>query len=679
MGRVKRIFHVQGASVRTAIQTHAAVAVVIPDTLTQTIRAHAWGVSLLIAVLLVPMGLAATPASLPADFRHTTWTVRDGAQTDLNAMTQTSDGSLWLGGVNGLFRFDALHFEEVDLPQHPELRLADVYSLLATPDGGLWIGYDLRGAAFLKDGEVTVYSVSDGLPAGTVRSMGRQRDGTIWAATSDGLARFRHGRWEDMDKAWRHPDVIRSLFVDGDDTVWVTAASGVYSKRRGSDNFLKVLQQFHGAGVLAQSSTGAVWAYDEDSIRVVGHAAALPKGTRQPGTGIFFDTTGVMWLVADDSRGGGLLRIPSTALTEKPGAVIATDTFAPIDSVTLRSPNMELADDEGDIWIIGEGGLERVSTGNFLSLKRMSNYPVRGRHSVAAGDDGRLWIGNALRVTPTSPPGLVAYRDGQFEATAGIHDVSCIIQAEGAVWIGDRSALWKKKGDQLSRFDLPWHADFARFQSMAGDGKGGVWASVLYKGMYRFVDGIWTSYPRLLMPLVVATDWSGQLWLGYSDGRLAMFDGSSVTWFSTAQGLDIGAVTAIEARHGHVWAGGSSGMARLDGHRFITLDVESGLAPRKIRGIVERSNGDLWLLGAMGIERILADEVQKGLTDPAHALSARLFDTGDGLEGFSGIRPVPALVEGTDGMLWATTSADIYRIDPDHLTREAPTAAVGAA
>lgn len=662
----------QEALVRTTIQLLAAALVMIPDALTATIRSHALRVLFLMDALLAPMALVARPAPPPPNFRHTTWTARDGAQTDLNAMAQTSDGSLWLGGVNGLFRFDALHFEEIDLPRHPELRSADVYSLLATPDGGLWIGYDLRGAAFLKDGEVTVYSVSDGLPAGTVRSMGRQRDGTIWAATSDGLARFRRGHWETMDKSWQHLDVIRSLFVDGDDTVWVTAASGVYSKRTSSDVFLKVPQPFHGAGVLAQSPTGAIWAYDEDSIRVVGHAAALLAGTRQPGTGIVFDTNGFMWLVADDPRGGGLLRIPATTLTENHRPVIATDTLAPIDNVTLRAPNMELADDEGDIWIIGEGGLERVSAGNFLSLKRIPHYPARGRHSIAPGDDGTLWIGNALRVTPTSPPGLVSYREGQFEATASIHDVSCIIRAEGAVWIGDRSALWKKKGDQLTRFDLPWHADFARFQSMAGDGNGGLWASVLHKGMYRFVDGVWTAYPRLLMPLVVATDWSAHLWLGYSDGRVAMFDGSNVTWFSTTEGLDIGAVTAIEARHGHVWVGGNSGMARLDGHRFTALNFDPDVAPRKVKGIVERFNGDLWLLGAMGIERVSAEEIGVALTHPAHALLARLLDAGDGLEGSSGIRPVPALIEGTDGMLWATTSSDIYRIDPEHLTRDAP-------
>jgi len=639
------------------------------------IRTHALRVLFLIGVFLAPISHAVEHTSLPPDFKHTTWTARDGAQANLNTVAQTTDGYLWLGGVNGLFRFDALHFEEIDLPHHPELRSADVYSLLATPDGGLWIGYTLGGAAYLKDGEVKLYSVSNGLAAGTVKALAEQRDGTIWAATTHGLARFRHGQWQGIDKTWQSPDDIQRMLVDGDDTVWLASQSGLYAKRVDRDVFVKLPWRHDGLTGLSESPTGAILAAYQGALQAVGHAAALPADSRPSYSGFAFDKNGSMWLL-DLWRGSRLRVVPSTKLIES--GLISTDKFAPIDEVTFRSLSGALTDDQGDIWIVGESGVERFSPGNLFSLKNIpySSSGLRELESpIAPGDEGALWIASAQQDNTKSPS--ILYRNGQFKLDVRIQDVGSAIRVKGSVWLGGRSALWKITGDQRIRLDLPWKADFSRFQSMAGDGKGGLWVSSVRKGIFRVVDGVWTLYPHLPAALVIATDQADHLWMGCTDGRVAMFDGSTVTWFSIKQGLNIGAVTAIEARHSQIWVGGDSGIARLDGHRFTALNFEPDLAPRKIKGIVERSTGDLWLLGTKGIERISAEEIGTASAYPTHALSARLFDASDGLEGALSIRPVPALIEGTDGILWATTTSGIYHIDPEHLTRDAPPPRLG--
>jgi len=167
----------------------------------------------------------------------------------------------------------------------------------------------------------------------------------------------------------------------------------------------------------------------------------------------------------------------------------------------------------------------------------------------------------------------------------------------------------------------------------------------------------------------VARDSAGRLWLGYPDGRIACLAGTQVQWFAKPDGLDLGAVTSIEIQGGHVWVGGNGGLARWDGHRFTTIRFEADTRPRNVMGIVLHDDGDLWLLSATGLMRIPASEVAAATSNTLHAVSAELFDARDGLEGGLTIRPSPALVEGTDGMLWATTMSGIYGLDPAHLVR----------
>src|ERR1700729_2314273 len=47
---------------------------------------------------------------------HTSWTVKDGAPSEIFAIAQTEDGYLWLGTSTGLVRFDGLHFENYESP-----------------------------------------------------------------------------------------------------------------------------------------------------------------------------------------------------------------------------------------------------------------------------------------------------------------------------------------------------------------------------------------------------------------------------------------------------------------------------------------------------------------------------------------------------------------------------------
>jgi ligand-binding sensor domain-containing protein len=87
---------------------------------------------------------------------HDSWTFKDGAPSDVTCLAQTNDGFLWLGGPNGLFRFDGTRFEPFNSPFGDRLLSTNLYSLFAPPSGGLWIGYTFGGFSFLDKGRVAV-------------------------------------------------------------------------------------------------------------------------------------------------------------------------------------------------------------------------------------------------------------------------------------------------------------------------------------------------------------------------------------------------------------------------------------------------------------------------------------------------------------------------------------------
>jgi hypothetical protein len=112
--------------------------------------------------------------------QHTSWTEREGAPPQINDIAQAPDGSLWLGSGEGLYRFDGFTFERVRSIDDQSPAPTEIFSLLATSNGGLWIGTTLNGAILLRNGEVRRFPKLEGLPLNTsVWSLAEDLDGTI--------------------------------------------------------------------------------------------------------------------------------------------------------------------------------------------------------------------------------------------------------------------------------------------------------------------------------------------------------------------------------------------------------------------------------------------------------------------------------------------------------------------
>ena len=95
------------------------------------------------------------------------------------AITQTTDGYVWIGTLAGLLRFDGVRFVPFVPPAGKHLPNPSVISLLGATDGSLWIG-TASGLAQWKNGELLTFPEI----AGRVNSIYEDRDGTIWIARS---------------------------------------------------------------------------------------------------------------------------------------------------------------------------------------------------------------------------------------------------------------------------------------------------------------------------------------------------------------------------------------------------------------------------------------------------------------------------------------------------------------
>ena len=88
-------------------------------------------VLMIVPCLRCPSSLGQTPASENLQVGHDSWTFKEGAPAEVTCLAQTNDGFLWLGGPNGLFRFDGTRFEPFSSPSGDRLLSTNLFALFA--------------------------------------------------------------------------------------------------------------------------------------------------------------------------------------------------------------------------------------------------------------------------------------------------------------------------------------------------------------------------------------------------------------------------------------------------------------------------------------------------------------------------------------------------------------------
>ena len=105
--------------------------------------------------------------------------------SEANAITQTSEGFLWIGSYSGLVKYDGNNFERIN---SAETGITSVVSLLADSKNRLWAGTNDNGLGVLEKGEWQIFNKQNGLPSLSVQSIVEDENGLIYLATTNGVA-----------------------------------------------------------------------------------------------------------------------------------------------------------------------------------------------------------------------------------------------------------------------------------------------------------------------------------------------------------------------------------------------------------------------------------------------------------------------------------------------------------
>ena len=617
----------------------------------------------MLAALALPFA-AAQPRLLEL-YNHTAWNALDDAPADVVNIAQSSDGWLWLSTATGLYRFDGKRYERIDAIARHQLLSSNILALYAPPEGGLWVGYrGAGGISHFHNGQVSHYTETDGLPAGSVSDITRGPDGTIWAATRDGVARLEGARFRAVGPEQGLPSALaRQVMFDSKGRQWVSLRGGVYTRAAGETHFHPAWPALD-LMALEQAPDGVIWASDGVNAYYRMSPTAPPDAGKQaprpalPGNGMHFDHQGNLWLLrtsAVEFRPAGKLTIPGPQLTPQQG-------------LSGGLPQRFFEDREHNLWIGTSTGVDRLRRQRLLPVPAGADFD---HPAIAPAAGGGVWAGDYIGALRRFG------REGERQWLQQ-RVVSALYRApDGVLWAGNERELLRVANGQLTSVALPPEARGYDVQAITHAEGGGLWVSLGRSGLYRLQDGVWRKNGGLTglpegYPLALLPTRNGALWAGYPRNQIVRISGHAVTRFGPEDGVALGTVLALTERDGQLWAGGEAGVARFDGKRFVPLLGRGGELFRGVSGVVQSAAGELWLFGADGISHVIDRELSAFLTNPEHAVEFERFDARDGVAGTpSQLRPLPSMVEGEDGLLWFATPNQIGWLDPAHLTRNA--------
>ncbi|HEX4319919.1 MAG TPA: two-component regulator propeller domain-containing protein [Acidobacteriaceae bacterium] len=640
------------------------------------------------------VNLAAIDPHQPiTQMHHTAWGAKPGVIGGVFAIAQTSDGFIWVGTTGGLLRFDGSEFERYkpDEGSFPQPNWAS--ALLATPDGGLWIGYLNGGASFLQHGRLKNFGDADGLPRGRVRSLTQDPDGTIWIATPTGLGNFDGRQWRYVDKNSNLSGLIPkspSSVAANRQGLWVSDSNkGVFFLPRGTHAFQQLTPQ-PVPGYLptfAEAGEKATWLWVPESLSIERYSPHLPaenhssKGFANSSGMFLVDRDGSGWMM---TRHDGVLRIPDASRLQ--GQISLNDPsiqkFSETEGLTNATVLCAMEDREGDIWVATVGGLDRFRPRNaaWTELQSVSTQ----RMQLVTGDKGE--------VLASSPQGLWDARTGK-PVRGSPHGIQYSFRdPDGSIWFWSENSgtgdLWRWTGGPFLEAGMSpsprvgrdpaydsWVPINGPVRALTRDGSGDLWVSVRGRGIFRQHDGVW-GYIQMIKGMRYLTaygatcDSQGRVWLAFPELReIGLWDHGAIQVFSAETGLNIGAVTQIAYSEGRIWAGGETGLAVYGNGKFHTVEPAGGTGFGLVAGIAGSPSSGLWLSTPSEIVHIPQSEVSKVIQDSSHKVRYETFDPDTDLaERPSATSDTPAVM-GADGILWVATPKGVTRVDPSHLHR----------
>jgi ligand-binding sensor domain-containing protein/two-component sensor histidine kinase len=425
--------------------------------------------------------------------------------------------------------------------------------LLAVP--GLLCGLD-------PDEQLTQYThatwtLAQGLPQDTIRSITQTDDGYLWIGTNEGLARF-----------------------DGYDFVTYTRDNGSLPNQR-------VSKLWAGRnGKLWIGTMGGLVCYSGGKFKTYTAEDGLAPGKIES---LIEDHRGALWVVSGENL-----------------SYLNGDKFVVWPKGTLPADHPQLAYEDPDqqLWIVSAGGLLKRTGAGFSVV--LGPEKLRGNTVTSLLKDSTgLWIGGTTGILLLRPDGSLrryTIRDGLPQDFVRV----LLKDRSGSLWAGTYGGLSRFEHGRFAAAERRDKEDSDWIWCLFEDREGNLWIgsnSSLTRlsdsrfRMYGFAEGLPSDGSN-----VVHADRRGQVWVGYhTDGLVALTPGKHRV-FTTTDGLPSNEIFSIRnARNGDLLIATRNGLSRMRGNHFLPYSVPDPVGRKAVFSALEDDSGNLLAANASGV------------------------------------------------------------------------------
>jgi PAS domain S-box-containing protein len=631
-----------------------------------------------LTLVALPRAHAVDPERHISQYGHTAWRVFDGTIPRAAAVTQTTDGYIWLATTDGLMRFDGVRFSlwrSID----GEPLTKRFSALLGASDGSLWIG-SLDGLTRLKNGKLYTYARPNERAA--IAAIVEDRSGTIWVSRyhvpkgSGPLCRVGEAEFVCYGaKEGLPPQYALGLTQDSDGYFWFggdilcrwrpgSAATCFDEVGRRGRTRMDIMD-------LASGPSGSVWAAidavgPQFGVRYFSGGKWSPfivpgfDGPSIRSHGIYLDQHNSLWVGTENK---GLYRIHDGV----------ADHYASPDGLSGNAVRNFYEDRENNLWVITDGGLDMFRDTPVVSYSMAQGLFASWISSILARRDGSIWIKNegAIDILRNGQHSLLSPRDLSGDSQGTLFE-----DHAQTVWLGLDRVLLAYRNGRFFEIRGPDGSSLRQNDKfpITEDADGNIWALAssghLFRIQGREVLGDIQLGESLSSAFLLEADKSGDLWIGAKAGMIARYHSGQLETYSLMDDKDpISIHEMIVDTDNSLLISTERGLVHWSNGQHTALGMKNGLPCESIYSAIKDDNGSLWLYARCGLLQIEASQVAKWEGSPTSPISARMFDAHDGA--FPGLQAARQHIssKAPDGRLWFTNGVLVQVVDPKHLSR----------
>lgn len=454
----------------------------------------------------------------------------------------------------------------------------------------------------VKDFAYDRWTTNEGLPHNSVQNIVQTREGYLWLATWEGLARYNGTRFTTFSRDSNPPlpdNGVTSILSDRQGNLWMGDTRGNLGRRDSAGRW-----RFWGARnglphatilALAQDSKGRLWiGFMRGGLGMLspdGRFRRLDSPAGGPPLsilGLAIDAQDRLWIGGVD---GLVERTPDGRMRR-----LSKPFGLPAGAV------LPFVDQRKQLFLLASGELRQVQGDTARLIYRL---PGTNRFSAMTADRwGGLWLG-------TENLGVLHLARGQSEwitPTQGLPEgrVASVFQdREGSIWVGLNGGLYRLRQALFTNLRQENGLSGNYVRALVESGDRSLWVGSSRGLDHVAPDGRITHIPIVqagvsgdnspsVLSLLAQPD--GDVWVGtLGDGIFRVHDNRIVARYGKAEGIrDIRIRTLAARRGGGLWAGTRRGVVAIDGQGQVRQPMLPGLPKTMIYAIADTRHG-LWI------------------------------------------------------------------------------------